>query len=104
MKQVKYFDDGSSGITNDWYNSVNIKINDENINRTRQSNEKALADFRKLSVFEKFEECLHIGRCCKISIVKTTDGYLTFKAFEIYGAKFLFVCLKGNIVNCYELQ
>ena len=46
------FDDGSNGITDEWCNSVNIKINDENINRTKQSNEKALADFKKLSALD----------------------------------------------------
>ena len=71
-------------------------------NTTQQANKKALADFRKLSAFDKYNECVHIGECCKISIVNTTDGNLTLKTFEIYGTKFLFVCLKGNIINYYE--
>ena len=69
-----------------------------------KATEKALADFRKLLVFEKYKECVHYGNLITFTDVNTTDGCLTFKTFEIYGVKFLFVCLNGYIINCYELQ
>ena len=66
--------------------------------------EKALADFRKLLVFDKYEECVHYGSFIAFTDMNTTDGCLTFETFEIYGVKFLFTCLNGNIINYYELQ
>ena len=70
----------------------------------QQATEKALADFKKLFVIDKYKECVHYGNLITFTDVNTTDGCLTFKTFEIYGAKFLFVCLNGNIINYYELQ
>ena len=73
-------------------------------NTIQQATDKALQDFRKLLVFDKYKECVHYGNLILSTDVNTTDGCLTFKTFEIYGAKFLFVCLNGNIINYYELQ
>ena len=73
-------------------------------NTIQQADKKALEDFRKLLVFEKYRECIHYGNFLTYIDIKTTDGLLTLKKFEIYGAKFLFVCLSGNIINYYELQ
>lgn len=99
------FDDGTNGITDELCNSVNIKNNDETINRTKQSTEKALADFRKLLVPEKYKECVYYGNRIAYVDIKTTDGWLTLKTFEIYGVKFLFILLSGKkVINCYELQ
>ena len=73
-------------------------------NTTQQANEKALADFKKLFVTEKYKECVHYGNLIKFTDVNTTDGRLTLKTFEIYGAKFLFILLNGKVINYYELQ
>lgn len=69
-----------------------------------KSNEKALADFRKLLVLEKYKECVHYGNLITSADMNTTDGWLTLKTFEIYGAKFLFILLSGKVINYYELQ
>ena len=73
-------------------------------NTTQQATEKALADFKQLLVFDKYKECVHYGNLITFTDVSTTDGCLTFKTFEIYGAKFLFILLNGNVINYYELQ
>ena len=73
-------------------------------NTTQQATDKALQDFRKLSIFDKYKECVHYGNLVTVTDMSTTDGYLTFKIFEIYGTKFLFVLLSGEAINCYELQ
>ena len=98
------FDDGTNGITDEWYNSVNIKINDVNINRAQQSNEKSLADFRKLSKLDKYMEWQHYGEIISSTDIVTIDGYLTIRITEIYNTKFVFILLAGNVINCYELQ
>ena len=98
------FDDGSNGITDDWCNSVNIKINDENINKTKQATEKALADFRKLSALDKYRECINYGNFTTYFDNKTTDGWLTIRMVKIYGTTFIFIHLSGEVINCYELQ
>lgn len=70
-----------------------------------KSTEKALADFRKLLVPEKYKECVYYGNRIAYVDIKTTDGWLTLKTFEIYGVKFLFILLSGKkVINCYELQ
>lgn len=84
MRQVKYFD--------------------ANINRTKQANEKALSDFKKLLASEKFKECVRYGNNITSTDMNTTDGWLSFKIFEIYGAKFIFFILSGQVINYYELQ
>ena len=66
--------------------------------------EKALADFRKLSALDKYRECINYGNFITYFDNKTTDGWLTLKTFEIYGIKFIFVLLSGEVINCYELQ
>ena len=73
-------------------------------NTTQQSNEKALADFRKLSALDKFQECVRYGNNITSTDMNTTDGWLSFKIFEIYGIKFIFVIISGEVINCYELQ
>ena len=98
------FDDGTSGITDDWCNSLNIKINDATINRTKQATEKALADFKKLLAPEKLKECVRYGNNISSTDMNTTDGRLSFKIFEIYGAKFIFILISGKVANYYELQ
>ena len=72
--------------------------------QNNKSNEKALADFRKLLVFEKYKECVHYGNFITYIDIKTTDGWLTLKIFEIYETKFIFILLSGEVINCYELQ
>ena len=69
-----------------------------------KATKKALADFRKLLVFEKYKECVHYGNLITFTDVNTTDGCLTFKTFKIYGTKFLFILLNGKVINYYELQ
>ena len=69
-----------------------------------KATEKALADFKKLLVFDKYKECVHYGNLITFNDVNTTDGCLTFKTFEIYGTKFIFILLAGEVINCYELQ
>lgn len=98
------FDDGTNGITNELCDSVNIKIDDVTINRTKQLNEKALADFKKLLAPKKYKECVRYGNLKTYTDTNTTEGWLTFKTFEIYGAKFVFIILSGEVINCYELQ
>ena len=73
-------------------------------NTTQQANEKALADFRKLFVNDKYKECVHYGNIITSTDMNTTDGWLTFKTFEIYGTKFIFIILSGEVISCYELQ
>lgn len=69
-----------------------------------KANEKALADFRKLLVLEKFKECVRYGNNISSTDMNTTDGWLSFKIFEIYGGKFLFILVSGQVANYYELQ
>ena len=73
-------------------------------NEYDKATEKALADFRKLSIFDKYKECVHYGNFITYIDIKTTDGWLTLKTFEIYGTKFIFILLTGEVINCYELQ
>ena len=70
----------------------------------KQANEKALADFRRLSALDKYKECVHYGNLITFTDMNTTDGCLTFKIFEIYGVIFIFVLVVGKVINCYELQ
>lgn len=72
--------------------------------KTKQSNEKALADFKKLLAPKKYKECVRYGNLKTYTDTNTTEGWLTFKTFEIYGAKFVFILLSGDVINCYELQ
>ena len=75
-----------------------------------RANEKVLADFRKLSTLDKYKECIRYGNNISTTGVNTKNGWLTFKAFEIYGAKFIFIVLgliiaaDDDIKACYELQ
>ena len=73
-------------------------------NTTKQATEKALADFRVLQYYDKYKECVHYGNRTTNTDINTTDGWLTLKTFEIYGAKFMFILLNGKVVNYYELQ
>ena len=73
-------------------------------NTTQQANEKALADFRKLSKLDKYMECQHYGIIINNIDIVTTDGYLTMRIMEIYNTKFVFILLSGDVINCYELQ
>ena len=68
-----------------------------------KATEKALADCKKLLVFDKYKECVHYGNLITFNDVNTTDGCLTFKTFEIYETKFLFILLNGKVINYYEL-
>lgn len=70
----------------------------------KQATEKSLSDFRKLSALDKYKECVRYGNLMTIIDMNTTDGFLAFKIFEIYGIKFEFILLSGEIINCYELQ
>lgn len=70
----------------------------------KQATEKALADFRKLSTLGKYKECAHYGNLIAYTDINTTDGWLGSKTFEIYGTKFIFVLVAGQVINCYELQ
>ena len=69
-----------------------------------KTTEKALEDFKKLFVIDKYKECVHYGKVISSFDTNTTTGCLTFKTFEIYGAKFVFILISGKIINCYELQ
>lgn len=62
------------------------------------------ADFGKLSALDKYKECEHYGDIIISTDIHTTDGWLTFRTFEIYDTKFIFVLLSGEVINCYELQ
>ena len=73
-------------------------------NTTQQAKEKALSDFRKLFVIDKYKECTRYGKVILSFDTNTTDGWLAFKTMEIYGAKFIFILLAGEVINCYELQ
>ena len=73
-------------------------------NTTQQATEKALADFKKLFVIDKYKECTRYGKVISSFDTNTTVGYLTFKIMEIYGAKFIFILLSGEVINYYELQ
>ena len=72
--------------------------------KIRQATKKALADFRKLSALDKYEECVCYGNIITSTDTHTTGGWLTLRTFEIYGAKFIFIILSGEVINCYELQ
>ena len=43
-------------------------------NTIQQATEKALADFRKLLVFDKYKECVRYGNMIITTDVSTTDG------------------------------
>ena len=73
-------------------------------NTIQQATEKALADFRKLSALDKYKECVHYGNIITSTDMHTTDGWIAFKTMEIYGTKFIFILLAGEVINCYELQ
>ena len=66
--------------------------------------EKALSDFRKLSAFDKYKECVHYGDIKGVSDLVTINGYLTLKIMSIYGKNFLFILVSGEVINYYELQ
>ena len=70
----------------------------------QQANEKALADFRKLSTLYKYKECTCYGNIIISTDTNTTDGWLSLETFEIYGTKFIFILIDGKIIDCYELQ
>ena len=72
-------------------------------NTTQQATEKALADFRKFSALDKYKECVHYGNIITFTDMETTGGCLTLETFEIYGTKFVFILLEGEVKNCYEL-
>ena len=72
--------------------------------QSNKATEKALADFRKLFVIDKYKECTRYGKVILNFDTYTTVGWLTFKMMEIYGRKFLFILLAGDIISCYELQ
>ena len=72
--------------------------------KTRQATDKALADFRKLSILDKYKECVHYGNIITSTDMNTTVGWLTLKVFEIYETKFIFILLSGEVINYYELQ
>lgn len=71
--------------------------------KIQRATNKALSKFRTLSAFDKYKECVQYGNLIAFTDMNTTDGFLTFKTFEIYGAKFIFVLPNGNATNCYEL-
>ena len=73
-------------------------------NKYDMTTEKSLADFRKLSIRDKYKECIHYGNIILYTDTNTTDGWLTFEVFEIYDTKFIFILLAGEVKNCYELQ
>ena len=72
--------------------------------RDMSANEKALADFRKLSAFDKYKECLRYGDIKGVTDLNTLNGCLTQKIVSIYGKNFLFIFLNGEVINYYELQ
>ena len=133
MKQVKYFDVYSNGkikrycvdsteeyecyvrllrydnkdtvvthivYDDDTHEDIDIPIDI----KTKQATEKALADFKKLLAPEKLKECVRYGNNISSTDMNTTDGWLSFKIFEIYGAKFIFILISGKVANYYELQ
>ena len=133
MKQVKYFDVHTNGKNKRYYVDsteeyeryvrllkyankdtvvTQIVYDDDTYEyidmpiyiKTRQATEKALKDFRKLLVLDKYKECARYGNIIVTTDMNTTDGWLTLKTFEIYGAKFMFILLNGKVVNYYELQ
>ena len=73
-------------------------------NQYYKATEKALLDFRKLFVLDKYKECTRYGNIITSTDMNTTDGWLTFRTFEIYGTKFIFIILAGEVINYYELQ
>lgn len=72
--------------------------------KVKQSNEKALADFKLLPNYDKYKECVHYGNIITSTDMDITDGYLTVRIMEIYNTRFVFILLSGNVQNCYELQ
>ena len=72
--------------------------------RTKQANEKALSDFRKLSGFDKYKECVHYGDIEGSIDLDTIDGRLSLTNMSIYGKNFLFILINGKLINYYELQ
>ena len=72
--------------------------------KTKQSTEKALADFRALPNCDKYQECVRYGNVISSVDTNTTVGWLTIIIAEIYDRKFLFVLVSGGVINCYELR
>ena len=73
-------------------------------NTTQKANEKALTDFRKLSAFDKYKECVHYGDIKEVIDLDTVNGCLSLKNISIYEKNFLFILLNGAVINYYELQ
>ena len=73
-------------------------------NTTKQATEKALADFRKLSVIDKYKECTRYGKVISSFDTNTTVGWLTIRIMEIYNTEFAFILIDGEVTNYYELQ
>ena len=106
VRMLKY-DNKDTVVTHIVYDDGTHEYTDMPIHiyiKTRQANEKALSDFIKLSAFDKYKECVHYGNIITSTDMKTTDGWLAFKTMEIYGTKFIFILLNGEVINCYELQ
>ena len=72
--------------------------------QSNKATEKALSDFRKLSALNKYKECTRYGKVISSFDTNTTVGWLTIRMMEIYGRKFIFIILYGEVINCYELQ
>lgn len=68
------------------------------------ANERAVADFRKLSQFKKYSECVRYGKTISDTEMRTCEGYLLIKVMEIYNRKFAFILICGGVTDCYELQ
>ena len=73
-------------------------------NEYDRATEKALSDFRKLSEFDKYKECIHYGDIKGVTDLDVINGCLTLKIISIYNKNFLFILLNGEVLNCYELQ
>lgn len=72
--------------------------------KIKQADEDALADFRKLSAFDKYKECVHYGDIKGVIDLDAVNGCLSLTNMSIYGKNFLFIILNGQVANYYELQ
>ena len=72
--------------------------------QSNKATEKALADFRKLSAFDKYKECVHYGDIKEVIDLDAVNGCLSLKNISIYGKNFLFILFSGEVINYYELR
>ena len=72
--------------------------------QNNSAKEKALADFKKLTPSEQYNDSVKYGKIIDDYNVTTNKGFLTIIKILYLDKIFLFILLSGDVLNCYELQ